>query len=100
MKIDQDGYELHVLVCTNDKKNGCGPKGGQEIVDQLKEWTKSGIFEKGTVRVNKSGCLGRCDEGIACVAYPKGEWVVEAMPNDVQAIEEWISSLMNEHKKG
>jgi len=99
MKKDKDRYELHVLVCTNDKKKGCGPKGGQEIVDELKEWTKSGIFPKGSIRVNKSGCLGRCDEAIACVAYPKGEWVVEASPKDVPAIQEWISSLMNDSKK-
>tara|TARA_B100001113_G_scaffold175191_1_gene143564 strand:+ start:16152 stop:16379 length:228 start_codon:yes stop_codon:yes gene_type:complete len=26
------------------------------------------------VRINKSGCLNRCEEGIACVIYPQGIW--------------------------
>ena len=45
------------------------------------------------VRINKSGCLGRCDEGIVCAAYPNNEWVVEAKPSDVLEIEAWILGL-------
>lgn len=26
------------------------------------------------VRINKSGCLGKCEEGPACVVYPEGNW--------------------------
>jgi (2Fe-2S) ferredoxin len=98
MKIDKDGYDLHVLVCTNEKKNekGCGPKGGQDIVDALKEWSKSGAIEKGKIRINKSGCLGRCEEGIVCVAYPKGEWVVDASKHDIKDIQKWILSMVKE----
>jgi (2Fe-2S) ferredoxin len=96
MKHDQDGYDLHILVCTNEKAGGlgCGGKGGQVIVDQLKAWSRSGALQGGKVRINKSGCLGRCDEAIACVAYPKGEWVVEATPQDLPEIQAWISGLL------
>ena len=96
MKKDQGSYDLHILVCTNEKPNGtgCGPKGGQEIVEKLKVWSKSGALQGGKVRINKSGCLGRCEHAIACVAYPKGEWVVEANPSDLPEIQAWISSLM------
>ena len=95
MKKDKEGYDLHILVCTNEKKHGggCGPKGGQEIVDELKDWSKSGALSGKKVRINKSGCLGRCDEGIVCVAYANNEWVVEAKPSDVPEIEAWISKL-------
>jgi predicted metal-binding protein len=91
MKTSDEGYDLHILVCTNQKEKGesCGPKGGQEIVDHLKAWTKEQKFP-GKVRVNKSGCLGKCESGIACVAYPKGKWVLEARPSDLPAIEQWI----------
>ena len=95
MRIENGKYDLHILVCTNTKEKGqsCGPKGGQEIVDALKEWTKSGNSGlKGKVRVNKSGCLGKCESGIACVAYPKASWVLEASPSDIPAIEQWILS--------
>jgi NADH:ubiquinone oxidoreductase subunit E len=98
MRIEKEGYDLHILICSNTKEKGqsCGPKGGQEIVDHLKSWVKSpdsGL--QGKVRVNKSGCLGKCESGVACVAYPKGEWVFEATPGDLPAIEAWIRSLQS-----
>jgi predicted metal-binding protein len=98
MRIEKSGeqYDLHILVCSNTKEKGqsCGPKGGQDIVDHLKVWTKSAASGlKGKVRVNKSGCLGKCESGVACVAYPKGEWVLEASPSDLSSIEAWIRSL-------
>jgi len=101
MKKDQAGYDLHILICTNEKPNGlgCGPKGGQKIVDQLKVWSRTAALQGGKVRVNKSGCLGRCDEAIACVAYPNGSWVVEATPEDLPAIQEWISNELSSAKK-
>ena len=91
MKTSNEGYDLHILVCTNQKEKGesCGPKGGQEIVDHLKTWIKEQKFP-GKVRVNKSGCLGKCESGIACVAYPKGKWVLEARPSDLPAMEQWV----------
>ncbi|NDG83887.1 MAG: (2Fe-2S) ferredoxin domain-containing protein [Proteobacteria bacterium] len=97
MIIEKNGYDLHVLICTNEKEKGqsCGPKGGQEIVDHLKAWIKEQGF-RGWIRVNRSGCLGKCESGIACAAYPKGEWVLKAAPTDLPAIEGWIRSLAAE----
>jgi (2Fe-2S) ferredoxin len=92
MKIVREGYDLHILICTNEKEGGrssCGPKGGQAIVDHLKAWVKEQKFP-GRIRVNRSGCLGKCESGIAGVAYPRGEWVLEASPADLPKIEEWI----------
>ncbi|NDF14479.1 (2Fe-2S) ferredoxin domain-containing protein [bacterium] len=92
MKIIREGYDLHILVCTNEKEGGrpsCGPKGGQTIVDHLKGWLKEQRIP-GKVRVNRSGCLGKCESGIACVAYPAGQWVLEATPEDLPRIEQWI----------
>ena len=95
MKTDAEIYDLHVFVCTNDKKDGCGEKGGPEIVKELKAWTREAGL-KGKVRINKSGCLGRCDLGVACVAYPKGEWAIKARPEDMEAIESWVAKLAKE----
>jgi (2Fe-2S) ferredoxin len=96
MKTDSNEYDLHIFVCTNDKgtPNSCAPKGGQEIVEKLKKWSKTAGL-KGKVRINKSGCLGRCESGVACVAYPKGEWMIEATPNDLEAIQDWVKQLGN-----
>jgi predicted metal-binding protein len=94
MKKDKDYYDLHVLVCTNEKKHGggCGPKGGQELVDKLKAWSKENGLKK-ELRINKSGCLGRCEDGIVCVAYPKAEWLTEVDLGDEKKVEEWILKL-------
>lgn len=92
MKTETDFYDLHVLVCTNDKSGGCAEKGGQEIVNQLKAWSKKAGLH-GKIRVNQSGCLGRCEAGVACVAYPRGEWAINATPNDLDAIKEWIVNI-------
>lgn len=90
MKTDQDYYELHLFICTHEKVNGgCGSKGGQALVDDLKSWSKTADLKK-RVRVNKSGCLGRCDEGITCVAYPRGEWMTEVKAQDADVLKKWV----------
>jgi predicted metal-binding protein len=92
MRKSDEGYDLHLLICTNEKEGGrgCGPKGAQEIVDHFKTWIKNQGFP-GKVRVNRSGCLGKCESGVACVAYPgKGEWMLEASPRDLSALEAWV----------
>ncbi len=97
MKIDHEKYDLHVLICTNEKEKGggCGTLGGKVILEELKSWSKKAAL-KGKIRVNKSGCLGRCESGVACVAYPKGEWVIEANPADIPLLKEWIQKLNSE----
>ncbi len=91
---EKNSYDLHLFVCTNEKKNGggCGPKGAEALVDTLKAWTKAQGFPS-KIRVNRSGCLGKCESGIACVAYPEAEWALQVSPADLPAIEEWIHSL-------
>lgn len=92
---EKEAYDLHILICTNEKEGGrpsCGPKGGQAMVDHLKVWLRERKLP-GKIRVNRSGCLGKCDSGVACVAYPKGEWVLEARTSDLPEIERWIAGL-------
>ncbi|MBS1960151.1 MAG: (2Fe-2S) ferredoxin domain-containing protein [Bdellovibrionales bacterium] len=95
MKQDSDHYEFHFLICTNEKPLGecCAKKGAQKLVEELKPWLKIELkaqnkFGKG--RVNKSGCLGRCGEGIACVAYPSGEWLTDVKVDEVDKIKDFI----------
>jgi (2Fe-2S) ferredoxin len=93
MIFEKNGYDLHLFICTNEKKNGggCGPGGAEAVVDHLKSWTKKQGFQN-KIRVKRSGCLGKCESGIACVAYPDAEWALKVTPDDLPAIEEWIRS--------
>lgn len=63
------GYKAHLFVCTNgpDKEGKCGSKNSET----LRKLVKEKCFEKygKNVRVNASGCLGYCENGIAAVLY-------------------------------
>ena len=89
---DFDGYEKHLFICTNkrDGKQSCGGEGSEELVDALKKWTKH-EGRKGSVRVNKSGCLGPCEKGIVAVCYPKGEWFTELKSKDADKLKKALN---------
>ena len=41
---------------------------------------------EGKVRVNKAGCLDRCEQGPVCVVYPEGTWYTYIDEEDVDEI--------------
>ena len=41
---------------------------------------------QGKVRVNKAGCLDRCEQGPVCVVYPEGVWYTYIDEEDVDEI--------------
>mgnify|MGYP001817096009 FL=1 len=45
-----------------------------------------GISGPGKVRVNKAGCLDRCEEGPVCVVYPEGVWYTYIDEEDIDEI--------------
>jgi len=45
-----------------------------------------GLSGRGQVRVNKSGCLDRCELGPVCVVYPEGIWYTYIDEEDVNEI--------------
>jgi len=45
-----------------------------------------GISGEGQVRVNKAGCLDRCEEGPTCVVYPDGVWYTYVDEDDIDEI--------------
>ena len=47
---------------------------------------ESGLAGQGKVRVNKAGCLDRCEKGPVCVVYPEGTWYTYIDEEDVDEI--------------
>jgi len=41
---------------------------------------------QGKIRMNKAGCLDRCDEGPVMVVYPEGVWYTYVDISDVDEI--------------
>lgn len=74
--------KAHLFVCTNEKGESCGQKGSAKLRSRVKELAKENSDWKGQVRVNSSGCLGRCKEGIVAVLYPEAQWFTELGAKD------------------
>lgn len=86
--------KAHVFVCTNVKEGRvtCGPKGAAELRDNLKKLAKEKWQDD--VRINNAGCLGKCEDGIACVIYPKGEWLTHLNGTDVDKVFSAIDTIL------
>jgi predicted metal-binding protein len=86
--------KAHLFVCTHTRENGesCGAKGSSGLVDRLKARFK-GRYAKNEMRVNRSGCLGKCEQGIACVLYPEGEWRLGIQAEGPRAAEDELALI-------
>ncbi len=87
---------MHVFVCTNERdhshaRGSCAAKGSLQIMTRLKRAARQAGL--GDVRVNKSGCLDKCEKGPSCVVYPEGTWY--SLPDD----EEGLGNILR-HIKG
>lgn len=47
-----------------------------------------GLAGPGKVRINKAGCLDRCEEGPVMVVYPEGTWYTYVDKADIDEIVE------------
>jgi (2Fe-2S) ferredoxin len=83
-------YEQHVFFCTNlreQDKKCCQQAGASELRDYAKSRIKAlGLSDKGRVRINSAGCLGRCAEGPNIVVYPEGVWYTYSSQADIDEI--------------
>ena len=74
---DVPGYEKHVFICGHERnpdspRGSCSSKNSLEVMRTLKLMSKEAGLSK--VRVQKSGCLDFCENGISCVIYPEATW--------------------------
>ena len=90
-------YQRHVFFCLNQRDNGarcCADNDAAEMQAYAKERAKQlGLSGAGKVRINKAGCLDRCDEGPCVVVYPEGVWYTYVDREDIDEIIE--SHLVN-----
>jgi (2Fe-2S) ferredoxin len=88
---DQPYFQKHVFFCLNlrEEKNrpscaNCGAKDAQEHAKRrLKQLNMNG---HGKIRINKAGCLDRCEEGPVMVVYPEGTWYTYVDNEDIDEI--------------
>jgi (2Fe-2S) ferredoxin len=71
-------FKHHIFFCLNQRSNGedsCAQHHAQAAFEHCKAQVKAqGLAGPGKVRVNKAGCLDRCEAGPVAVVYPEGTW--------------------------
>jgi len=80
-------YKKHVFCCVNQKSEGkecCAAKGASPLKDYMKKKCTEEMLEG--VRINNSGCLGRCKQGKVMVIYPEGIWYHYEDEKDIDRI--------------
>ncbi len=83
-------YQHHVFFCTNERVDGrpcCSERGAKEAQAHAKQRMKAlNMNGQGKVRINKAGCLDRCDEGPVLVIYPEAVWYTYVDKEDIDEI--------------
>lgn len=71
-------YDKHVFFCVNQREAGadcCHHAGASELQAYAKDKLKSmKPAQAGRIRINRAGCMGRCDDGPVVVVYPEAIW--------------------------
>jgi (2Fe-2S) ferredoxin len=94
MEKNQNMYDIHLFVCTNQRelpKTGCGDLGSMDLLATLKKEISQRNLQN-RIRINKAGCLSMCEKGPAMVLYPHGKWFFNVKPED-------LSEILNEISK-
>ena len=88
-------YKKHVFVCVNNRdssnKKSCGVIGAEIRIKLKEEIIKRNLNSQ--IRINKSGCLGKCGRGPCLVVYPEGEWYFNSSMKETDQI---INKLISE----
>jgi predicted metal-binding protein len=95
METKKTPFDLHLFVCTNERDNkaSCGGSGAAHLRDALKKACKE-RFPNTKIRVNASGCLGLCEEGIVAMAYPQQKTLTHLNQNDTEAVLAQLDELI------
>jgi (2Fe-2S) ferredoxin len=83
-------YERHIFFCLNQREGDracCANHAAQQMQEHAKARIKAlNLSGAGKVRVNKAGCLDRCDDGPCAVVYPEGTWYTYVDQHDIDEI--------------
>jgi len=83
-------FKYHAFFCLNERLNGnpcCEQHGATALFDYAKNRCKElNLNGKDQVRVNRAGCLDRCDLGPVMVVYPEGVWYHFVDKSDIDEI--------------
>ena len=83
-------FKHHVFFCCNQRPPGetcCNDLRATQMQTYAKDRIAAlGLKGRGKVRINKAGCLDRCDEGPVLVVYPDNVWYTFVDEADIDEI--------------
>jgi (2Fe-2S) ferredoxin len=83
-------FRHHVFFCCNQRDPGetcCNTHSANELQRYAKERIAAlGLKGRGNIRINKAGCLDRCDDGPVLVVYPDETWYTYVDREDIDEI--------------
>lgn len=83
-------FKHHVFICCNQRAEGeacCNSHNATALHAYAKDRIGAlGMKGRGKVRINKAGCLDRCDEGPVMVVYPEEVWYTFVDEQDIDEI--------------
>ncbi len=89
-------FKKIIFVCTNCRDSGervcCSERGSIELHADLKQWVKDQNLRH-HIRVCKSGCMDRCEEGPNMLVMPDNVWISDL---DADAVAAFKAELLAE----
>jgi (2Fe-2S) ferredoxin len=83
-------FKYHVFFCINQRDAGqkcCANHGSPDIQAYAKERIKALNRDgRGKIRINRAGCLDRCELGPCMVVYPDAVWYTYVDKSDIDEI--------------
>ena len=98
MKDEKLKSTMEVFVCNykRDDHECCFDKGSKDLTDKLKKWAKEETNKE--IKVFRSGCLGKCSEGIAMTCFPQKKYILEVKLDDYEEIKKGLLEALHELK--
>lgn len=82
-------FTHHAFFCCNQRAAGeisCNNHGSSDLLAYAKDQARATGVDLERIRINKAGCLGRCDAGPVMVVYPEAVWYTFVDRSDIDEI--------------
>ena len=98
MKDEKLKSTMEVFVCNYKRDNDecCFDKGAKDLTDDLKKWAKEDMHKE--IKVFRSGCLGKCSEGIAMTCFPEKKYILDVKLDDCEEIKKGLKEALKKLK--
>lgn len=89
MRDQELPHKKIVFVCINQRADGervcCASHNGVELHARLKELVRERGYRT-KIRISKSGCMDRCEEGANIMVFPDNRWLSNVQDADLETL--------------